>query len=114
MPRRTGFSVVEAIVGTTMLGVAAAMLAAALGVLRSVRASADARSASAQAAGERVATLARRSCTAGDTAGVDRRGRAVTRWAATPAGAAWTYADSTSVPGGGPAVVIEGQVLCPP
>lgn len=114
MPRAAGFSVIEAIVATTMLGVAAAMLAATLGALRTFRATAEARAASALAVGERVATLARRPCASGDTAGSERLGRAITRWGATRSGAAWSYAESTAAPGGGPALVIEGRVPCAP
>jgi type II secretory pathway component PulJ len=113
MPHRTGFSVVEAIVATTMLGVVGAMLAGTFSVVRAARARAEARGASALVVAERVATLARRPCTAADTAGGDRLGRAISRWAANRSGAAWAFADSTTAPGSGPPVVIAGQVPCP-
>ncbi len=114
MRHRTGFSVVEAIVATTMLGVAGAMLAGTFSVLHAMRAHAAARAASSVAVAERVAVLARRPCAAGDTAGADRLGRAVSRWGARGLGAAWAFADSTAAPGGGPPVVTSGQVSCLP
>ncbi len=113
-PRARGFSVVEALAATTMLGVAGAMLAAGFGVIGAARARAGLRSGAAILAGERLSLLSRRPCEARDTSGEGRAGTAVSRWAAERTAGGWTFAETTIAPRAGPPLVVEGEVACRP
>jgi type II secretory pathway pseudopilin PulG len=110
---RPAFTVVEALVATTVIGVASAALAAALTATGTLRARAAVRVAAATLPRARIAALAARSCAAPDTAGGIAVSGLTGTWVARRTGAAWTFSDSVHA---GPADVFrfDGSVSCRP
>jgi len=108
---RAGFTVVEALVATAIVGIAAAALAASLTATGAVRARATARNRAAAIARGQVAELSGRACAAPDTAGVIAVAGATGTWEARRAGAGWTFSDSVRS-GRDDVVRFDGSVTC--
>lgn len=107
---RRGFSIVEALVATALVGVASAALAAALTVRTALRRQAGRDAVAARVLHEVSATLARRPCTAVDTSAAQRVVGADVRWQARRVASAWEFLQSVEV--GGAVIVSEGRVPC--
>lgn len=108
-----GFTIVEALVATMILGVAGATLVASLAVMRALRTRGQAETAIARSVADHTALLAHRGCAAGDTAGISRTADAVeNRWVATRAAEGWRWADSVFTPGARQAATLAGSVAC--
>lgn len=118
--RPRGFSIVEALVATMLVGVASALLASALTVRTVARRDAARDATAAAALGDLVGVLAARPCLAADTSAESTRetamGTALVRWHARRAGAGWAFAESVSVRvgarNGSDVVATEGRVSC--
>lgn len=108
-----GFSVVEALVATAMLGIAGGLLAATLTVTTATRRRATLELRTARFMHERISDLSRRPCTAPDTSGASRDGPVLEWWTAQRAGGGWAIAESVSVAGLAPGAQARGTVLCP-
>lgn len=118
--RPTGFSIVEALVATMLVGVASALLASALTVRTVARRDAARDATAAAALGDLLGLLAARPCVAADTSAESTRetamGTALVRWHARRSGAGWAFAESVSVRvgtgAGSDVVATEGRVPC--
>ncbi|MDQ8165451.1 MAG: type II secretion system protein [Gemmatimonadota bacterium] len=118
--RQRGFSIVEALVATILVGVASTLLASALTVRTVARRGAARDAAAAGALGDLLRVLAARPCLAADTSAESTRetamGKADVRWHARRAGAGWAFAESVSVrlgsDDGRSVVATEGRVPC--
>lgn len=108
---RAGFTIVEALVATAIVGIAATALAASLTATGAMRARAAARNLVAAIARAQVAELSGRACAAPDTGGVISVGGAVGTWAAQRAGAGWAFSDSVRA-GRADVVLFAGSVAC--
>ncbi len=118
--RTTGFSIVEALVATMLVGVASTLLASALTVRTVARRHSARDAAAARALGDLIATLAARPCTMADTSAVGTRetaaGTALIQWHAHRSAAGWAFAESVSIGAGSAAssgvVATQGRVPC--
>ena len=110
---RSAFTVVEALVATMIMGVAGALLAAALTVTTAARRRASLDVRTAALVHERVAVLARRPCAAADTTGTAQVGNATAWWTARRVGSGWAFAESVRVPGAAARPAQTGLVSCP-
>ena len=108
---RAGFSIVEALVATVMMGIAGGLLSAAFTVATAARRSALRDTDAALALRTRVALLARRPCSAGDTAGVEVHGPTTVAWSAHRTESGWSFTDTVSVAGAAP-LRAAGTVPC--
>jgi type II secretory pathway pseudopilin PulG len=109
---RRGFTIVEALVATMIMGVAGGMLAAAFTVTTAARRRAALDVQSAVQAHERIALLSHRPCVAPDTSGSGSHGAALTWWRAARVPAGWSFSDSVSLPGVPPRPASSGVVAC--
>jgi type II secretory pathway pseudopilin PulG len=109
--RRTGFSIVEALIALALMGVAGGLLAATFTVAGAARRSAALQAQGAAVLRTRIALLSRRPCSAADTSGVDQVGGARDAWRAQRVDAGWEFTDSVAVPGAAPKT-LTGRVRC--
>ena len=116
MSQRTfpGFTVVEAVIAIALLGVAGASLASAMAASTAIRTRAKARDGAAAGLADRLAQLARRPCSAADTAGVDRRNGIAEHWSAKRTIPGWAAVETVQVAGIQEAAVMTVIVACPP
>lgn len=118
--RQRGFSIVEALVAMILVGVASALLAAALTVRTVARRDAARDATAAAALIDLLGMLAARPCMAADTSAEATRetamGSAQVRWHARRSGAGWAFAESVSVRAGAGngsnVIATEGRVPC--
>jgi type II secretory pathway pseudopilin PulG len=116
--RTGGFSIVEALVATMLVGVASTLLAAALTVRTAARRQSARDAVAAHALSDVLSTLARRPCTAADTAAESAletaAGTARVRWAALRSRAGWSFTETLFVaaPGRRTVVATQGRVPC--
>lgn len=110
---RIAFTIVEALVATTIVGIASAALAVSLAASSHLRSRAAARIAAAQIAAQRTGFLSARACAAPDTDGVTAAARGTEVWRARRSAGGWTYSDSITV---APAFTLHtaGTVACRP
>jgi len=108
---RSAFTIVEALVAATIVGLASAALALSLAASGTLRQRASARTGAAELTVGRVATLGARGCSAADTSGTTASHTLTERWGAQRAGAAWIYADTIA---GAPIATVHlfGAVAC--
>jgi type II secretory pathway pseudopilin PulG len=109
---RRGFTIVEALVATMIMGVTGGMLAAAFTVTTAARRRAALDVQSAVQTYERIALLSHRRCSAPDTAGSGAHGAALIWWSATRVTGGWSFADSVALPGAPSRPVSTGVVAC--
>jgi type II secretory pathway component PulJ len=109
---RRGFTVVEALVATMIMGVAGGMLAAAFTVTTAARRRAALDTQTSIQVQERIAFLSRRPCSAADTSGSGTAGAATHWWRATRVADGWTFTDSLAIPGAPPRPASAGTVAC--
>ena len=109
---RSGFTIVEALVATMIMGVAGGMLAAAFTVTTAARRRATLDRHTAVQVHERIALLSRRPCSAADTSGSGTLGAATHWWRATRIANGWAFTDSVTVPGAPARSAIAGTVAC--
>jgi type II secretory pathway component PulJ len=109
---RRGFTVVEALVATMIMGVAGGLLAAAFIVTTAARRHAALDMQTAVQVRERIAHLSRRPCAAADTAGTAAHGNALIWWRASRVPEGWSFADSVALPGAPPRPAATGRVAC--
>lgn len=109
----SAFTIVEALVATTILGIASAALVASLAANSHLRSRASAKTTAAQLSAERIGFLAARACTAPDSAGATGGAAASELWTARRSAGGWKYTDSIAV---APAFTfqIDGTVACRP
>ena len=118
--RPRGFSIVEALVATMLVGVASTILASALTVRTAARREGALDAAAARALADLLRALAARPCWAADTSAELTRetsaGTALVRWQARRSGSGWAFAESVSVRAGtapgSTGVETEGRIAC--
>ena len=95
---RNAFTIVEALVATTIIGIASAALAISLAANSRLRGRAAARIVAARVATERLGFLSARPCAAADTAGTASSAGTSEAWTARRTAGGWTYTDSIAIP----------------